>query len=486
MDIEKFLESFLQFEHENNMFERKVSGVKIWILIRFKIFYDLVRMFEINTFFETGNTKSNIVIEKNEIKRTWKDLFREKVICNQFLAQKRDIVIVPGERKYKDSDGYYKCIYTDLIDKAMTEPHYLLDKKSVDGIYAKQRSKNVLYADHNVFARRKKKKYVRKYLKKSEMEQIIIPIEKYFNIKIDAKYKKKWFDLVCEAVGSRKLFFDYYNYMLDRIKPKVIILVCYYSVPNIFLCEVAKKRGIPVIELQHGAMGRLHIAYNFFEKVKLTAFPDYIFTFGQFDKTETRFPIEDRKIIPTGYPELENNYDRYCKERSVNKERKVILFISQGISEIAEYARQLANILDAKSYKIVFKLHPKEYSNWKKLYGNFLNHFNIEVNGDYNRTIYSFLAEADWVVGSYSTVLYEATMFDAKIAVLKVSRYKSMKIIYENGRAVLVDSPQSLAQEIMEDTFIVNSNVALFEKNSIKNILDGIDKVKKENGKTKV
>ena len=104
-------------------------------------------------------------------------------------------------------------------------------------------------------------------------------------------------------------------------------------------------------------------------------------------------------------------------------------------------------------------------------------HSNIEVCGGYNKTIYEFLAEADWVIGCYSTVLYEATMFEAKIAVIKTSRYKSMKDIYENGYAMLVDSPQRLAQEIIEDTFIKNSSLNIFEKNSIKNMLNSIDEI---------
>ena len=52
-----------------------------------------------------------------------------------------------------------------------------------------------------------------------------------------------------------------------------------------------------------------------------------------------------------------------------------------------------------------------------------------------------------------------------------------MKDIYENGYAMLVDSPQRLAQEIIEDTFIKNSSLNIFEKNSIKNMLNSIDEI---------
>ena len=272
-------------------------------------------------------------------------------------------------------------------------------------------------------------------------------------------------------------YINYFNYMFHRINPKIVIFTCYYSLENMCLCEVAKENKIQTIELQHGGMGSLHIAYNFMKKVRLPNFPDYIFTFGKLDKLKTRFPINDDNIIPVGFPELECSYNKYYKKRSKSKERKIILFVSQGLIEIAKYAKYVADKLDETKYRIVFKLHPKEYGEKKNIYGKYLMHSNIEICGDYNKIIYEFLAEADWVVGSYSTVLYEATMFDTKIAVIKISRYKSMKSIYENGLAILADSPQRLVQEIVEDTFIKNSSLNIFEKDSIKNMSNAIEKI---------
>ena len=91
------------------------------------------------------------------------------------------------------------------------------------------------------------------------------------------------------------------------------MIVCYYGFKMMLLCETAKELGIPVVELQHGTMGKEHIAYNFLKKRRLKSFPDYIFTFSQYDKKAARFPLTSDRIYAVGYPEMENKIIEYKK-----------------------------------------------------------------------------------------------------------------------------------------------------------------------------
>lgn len=474
MNMEKFTDSFLQFEYEYGMFQFKMGEIKIWHLIRFQLYYHLAEQFGL------GKTLLDVVpMNKGTVQQTWRDIIREKVVCNQFRARKRDVLIFPSTGKYKDNDGYYRCKYTDLLDKAMKRSHYLLDGKSDEGVYVRQRSKNILYSDLKIFKKIYEIKNDYGSISKLELnEKIVTPIEEYYKIKIDVRFKQKWLSMINTILRIRGYFINYYNYMLNRIKPKIIIITCAYDWDKMFLCEVAKKKNIPVVELEHGAIGRLHISYNFLKKMNLPNFPDYIFTFGQLEKVRPRFPIDDNRVIPVGFPELEDCYIKCSKNHlNVKKNRKQILFVSQGIVELAQYADAVAGILDSKKYRIIYKLHPKEYGNWKDIYKGYLKNPNIEVCGDYKKTMHSFLAESDWVIGSYSTSLYEATMFDVKIALIKTTMLDDMKDLYSNGYALLVESPQQLAQEIIEDTFNMSSGISIFEKNSIRNMLKWIDKI---------
>lgn len=262
--------------------------------------------------------------------------------------------------------------------------------------------------------------------------------------------------------------------MLKKIKPKIILIAYAYGFDRMVLCEVAHKMQIPVIELQHGIITPEGVEYNFFRRMRLSSFPDYIFTFGRYEKDNIRFPIPKSHIIPTGYPELENNYNKYHKKR---RKRKIILFISQTLIEIAKFADSVARRVDSDKYQIVFQLHPFEYSCWKSTIGKYISHPNIKVIGNYNHSIYESLAQSDWVVGNYSTVLIEAQMFDVKVVILKLDMYQSVRFLYQNGYALLVDSPEQLIKEIEEDTFQPNREVSLFEKNSLEKMQENIDRI---------
>ena len=133
----------------------------------------------------------------------------------------------------------------------------------------------------------------------------------YFKINIGRETKKKWLDLINGFIDMRKYYIKYFSYMLKKIKPKIILIAYAYGFDRMVLCEVAHKMHIPVVELQHGTIGPDVVAYNFYNRMQLGSFPDYIFTFGQYEKQQTRFPIPKSHIIPTGYPELEKNYNKY-------------------------------------------------------------------------------------------------------------------------------------------------------------------------------
>jgi CDP-glycerol glycerophosphotransferase (TagB/SpsB family) len=466
----ELVEMFLEFENKYEMFNIKINGVHIWHYIRFDIYNDILH--ELSGVEVLLSSTSPI----NKADVSYEYFIRKNILCNQFFASKRDILLISHPRKYSDGNGYYKCIYTDELDKNLKQSHYILADKSVEGVYAKQRSKNVIYADLEAFNKIMGVKIQQEVIKTSEIsKKIIKPIENYFNIKIDVETKKRWHNIVVFYITGRKYYYKYYNFLLQKIKPKLIIMVVSYAFDRMVLCEVAHKKRIPVVELQHGQIHKEHIAYNFPKRMKLNSFPDYIFTFGKLFIEGIKYPIAPKNIISVGYPELEKNYKLY--RNKVKKNRKTILFISQCNFEIIKYVNILAETLDNKKYRIVFQLHPKEYFSWKNTVGKYINNKFVEVIGSYNHTVHESLGEADWVVGSYSTVLFEALMFDVKVAIMKIGQYNAAESLYINGYAILVDSPEQLIDEIQKDTFEVNKDVNIFEMNSLTKMQAAIDKI---------
>lgn len=108
---------------------------------------------------------------------------------------------------------------------------------------------------------------------------------------------------------------------------------------------------------------------------------------------------------------------------------------------------------------------------------------NIEVIGNFEHTIHESLGRADWVIGNYSTVLYEAQMFDVKVVVLKYGLYTIVEELYKYGCALLVDSPEQLVSEIEMDNFSPNKDISIFERNSLHNMQININRIIKEHYK---
>lgn len=469
MNVEEFIQSFLEFECKNKMFSVKIRDVYIWHYIRVSVYYDLVRICGFAKVVLRESRKNDLV------KTTWKNILDRYIIHNQFWAKQRDVLVIPHSRKYKDDEQYYKCIYTHLLDERLINSHYVLDTKSMENVYAVQKSHNILYCDLNLFNKIKRIKHPYEVITDAEINSKIVEvIEKYFDINVDGEAKGKWRYLINHYYNSRKDWISYYDYMLRKIKPKVIVMVVSYMFERMVLCEVAKRHKVPVVELQHGVISKDTIQYNFYQKMELPNFPDYIFSFGQFVKNDIRFPIESERIIPVGFPELERNSCLYQKNKT---SKKVILFISEsGVVEIAQYANTVVQKLNMEKYRVIFQLHPKEYYNWELTLGEYLKHSDIEIAGSFEHTIHETLAQADWVIGNYSTVLYEAQMFDAKTAVLKFGLYRNVEYLYENGYALLINSPEELVKAIEEDTFEPNKS-PLFERNSLEKMQENIDRI---------
>ena len=122
-------------------------------------------------------------------------------------------------------------------------------------------------------------------------------------------------------------------------------------------------------------------------------------------------------------------------------------------------------------------MHPKEYVSWKRDLWKYLNSTNIKVVGDFNHTIYDYLAQADWVVGIYSTVLYEATAFYTNIALLESPMSINVKKLVENGCAVMINGAEDLKKAIETKREMNTPSEEFFVKNSLYNIQDCIDHI---------
>jgi hypothetical protein len=475
MTSEELIEKFLEIEEQNHFFDLKIENIKFWMYIRFDVYTSLMENY--------GLFNRNISVDgKFDDRMDFMELIKRMTVKNQFFLAKKEVLFFSFIRKIKEN-GKFKCGFTDLLAENIGNSHYIFDMSN-DGFFYFPRSisgvKNFDIGSYKALCSQKDKIV---FDGRMLEEKIYSILDENFENALTTKQKIKINSGLVNILNERGYFRSYYRFILRRIKPKVIVLVCYYDYRMMVLCETAKELGIPVIELQHGVIGKEHISYNFFSKRKLKSFPDYIFTFSREDRETVRFPLSTSRIYAVGYPEMEHKIRKYEKLRLKARKKKKILFISQSIREIFEYAAELSKRIDLGQYEIIVKLHPREFGNWRKEFGNILKDATVTIIDNLDRDIYFYLAQADYVVGIFSTVMLEATMFDTNIIIIKKASYTYMKKLYENDMAVLIDSVEELQRIVVDNISTSNSEKTYFEKNSISNMKTAIREIMRKDKK---
>ena len=468
MNQEKFVEIFLETEYKNDFFSLDINGLKPWHYIRHEVADSILASY--------GICEIDNRIRFNEYNdRSWSQIKHQRFIGNQYYAERRDVLIIPHQRRFHSHKGYYKCLFTDQLSRSLKRSFYLLDLGDLYHGWLPMDFKEVLFWDFDDYIKKNNLKPDDQLpLNESTFEnRFVNPLKEAFcSCTIDNKYVDSWKEKTYWCLAMHDLYRSYYEFLLDKIQPKTIIIMVYYGYTWMVLCEVAKDRRIPVIELQHGQVNRNVIDYNFLGNDLMPAFPDYFFSFGELEK-EARMPIPKSHIISVGFPELECNS---VKKAERNK-RKTILFISSMKKELAKCAYQLAEILNSDQYHVIFKCHPKEVDSWRQDYGMYLENSVIEVADTMECTVHDYMSISDWVIGVSSSALYEATVFNVKIGILKISDYDYVKTLYESGEAKLFADVRELYETIVQDSFHPSKQGHFYKKNSINNMISSIEYV---------
>jgi len=478
----ELIDKFIKFEYEEDLFNKEIQGVKFWHYIRFSVYNKILK-----AGYNFG--QSHTILSRHfSIRRT---LLKFKQIPNFIFfnpiynLKHKDILVINHPRRIKD--GYfYSCIYTDIFLKNMNKSYYVLEFPYNERHYKPIKTKNLRYLDYIKLIRDFKIFYsiiliklkIREDFSKNErkyLNSLTKKINDYFELNTT---NEEFSRIIRYIILKYKFSKKYYEEILKKVCPKILIEVNSYSFNSLLFNELAKKGGIKIIELQHGSIGKDHIAYNFYKKIKLNKFPDYIFLFGEFWGKNTKFPIEKKRLIVTGFPYMENqinNYNNYNKE--INNVKN-ILFISQGTigKKLSKLAVDLNEIINQKKYKIIYKLHPGEYDRWKIEYPWLLNK-SIDVIDNNTKDIYYFFQRSKYQVGVYSTALFEGLYFDLITIIYKVNGYEYVEELYKKGYAILISSAKEIKNNLENHKKVIIDKEFFWKSNSTINILDNINKL---------
>lgn len=471
--VTEFKEKLYKIEAESGIFELEVNHIRLWQYVRWFCLVEI--LYDVTGREERTHIRRAVKVQNEKMG------IRERISRWQFLLGRKDLVLINHCRRVKEGK-YYRCFVTETILENLDCSYYVFEEDYFGCHFRPVTTKNLKYLDmkwiRKIFNRKNDStnREIRKFF-----NQIIQVFEKENGIALSQKVKKGMHDYILQKYYEMYYRTIWAKIVFSLVRPKVFIVTSPYTPDVQAMIVEAKRRNIKTIELQHG-IDPTHIAYNYLYQGKVDIFCDYMFVYGKYDKEVPRYPIARDHVIAVGYPDLEIKAE-YYKKRKRNG-RKTLLFISgdRTATILPDYAVELRKREELKEYRMIYKLHPDEYSAWKSVYPQLPNS-GLEIIDDNKHDIYYFLGQADYVIGTSSSSLYQATAFDTEIFILRGGFYKASKILYENGYAQLVTSVDMIVDKIINSVKLDRPKESYFEKNAIENIKRELNRIMMESGK---
>ena len=409
MNYEEFWERFQRAELAGGAFDVSTLGYQLYPPLRTRLYYQLAQELGI---FDDPHPASGQT-EPTELTQTPAEIFGS---CRDLL--------IPFLRKVGGADSYsesFLAAMPKLRQLEIADTEATLDIERIKA-YGAAKFDRVVYE----LMLKEKVRDVRERWEKMNrafVAEFGIDLGKF------AEFPAWWVRRYISQCMAFKEFFE-------EIGLKRIWMVNAYSHPAVVVG--AKQAGANVSEIQHGFISSSHPAYSY-PKLRIQSAPHRLLVWGEFWKQSAKLP-KGSKAIVTG-PSLALARQRN-KAREVAKKPGSILFTSQGAigdQLFAEACRWSELLPDAQ---VTFRLHPNEspeHYEAKQRPGN------LKISHK-DPTFLELLAETEFLVGVFSTTLYEGLSFGAKVVVLPLSGYENALPAIERGSMQLAPAaPDSVA-----------------------------------------
>ncbi len=433
------------------------DGFILWIKIRYEIFRILL---DKNIY-----TQKNIQINKSTFikilsrKFTNLNYYFQLLLNNPHTKNKyyEGIIISTSNTCVKKEDGRYISKINNFFNNLKPGKNLNLFY-SFNGKYKKTYISDFAYADFfSIFATvRSKIRNKSKSIDKENVRLLILFLHNHIGNLLEANELSKIENELNKYISTHYYFKEMVMRLIQKTKAKYLVLedANYGAGDKATILFAANQMNIVTIEVQHGT---LDIAFQYGENIlKDPLFKDhktkYLLTFGKYwnhfiQSTTTGFDI--------GFPYIEDTYLKSNKPGSKEK----LLFVSQGeyTNQLIPIAEELAAKLKGSSSEIIYRIHPLENENDEKYIPlKHLSNVSFSSGGD----IYPLLIESKYIVGSYSTLLFEAALFNKSVLIHKnelSDEYipKELGVWFNNINELyyLIDNSNETQQQSMNQLF---------------------------------
>ncbi len=461
------IDTFLDIEKEYNLYELSINGVNYWNYCRFTIWNEQIVASKLAL--STAH-----IVKKNNLFSKLGKLFKYR--SSRDISGK-DILILNHPRRVLNN-GVYECIYTDELAKNLDSYVFWEESANMNHMYPVP-SSPIIYSDYAEMIcgyylmlkmKRCKKEYVA--LKNEiapKIDEVISRLENVYDWQCDRDSLYRLFIVTIWKINFLRPRFEK---VINRIKPRLVLSVVGYSNVHMLICEIARRHGIKVAELQHGTMDALHAGYHYAEVGGIDQFADYFLTYSDYWSKQLSIPIKSDNIISVGFPYFERKVME-IRKKYVGKS-DALLFISQGAygKQLSQFAVSISKDERFRDIDVIYKLHPGEYHEWRQRY-SWLADSNIRVIDSNEYSVYDCFAMARVQIGCTSTAIYEGLGFGLRTLILKTKNSVSMAGLIDEGYASYIESVDDIYDALKVDNTYVSAD-SFWKKDAMDNLISEV------------
>jgi len=417
----EIISRILDAEEKSGVYRINYRKNLIWPFYRMYFYYKYLKSKA-----NIGDIGSNqYEISKKTIKKYINFILKSRLI-RIFIPAKKDFMIFSSQR-YKNENEIYTA---DLI-KILNE-NYL----NISFTNRFEFKEGAIYLDTI--------KIIFKFFSKILLfvnKRIPTEVESFFNsLVVDNSFRLHYKRFQTEYI----FWYKFYSLILWIQNPKKIFVV--NGIALVPLTAAAEKKGIEIIEFQHGIINQFHLGYHFPNRSRGTFFPNKLLVFSSFWKSKASFP-KGTEIISIG-----NKY--FFSDRNLDNKTNSVLIIGDGIlyKELIKFVQINLDFFKKNGFKVIYKLHPGEVERWQTRYGELFQMFKnneIKVVSE-DPSIRELLAECKYVIGVNSTSIYESIDSGCKTIVLDCQGWEYYEDEISNGIIKKHNSTQPLKMSDLE------------------------------------
>ncbi|WP_319549674.1 hypothetical protein [Desulfogranum marinum] len=444
---------YYQFEAETAIAKFFCRGIPVWEILRFPLFQLLCNKAGV---LDLGHAATPRTL--GNCLRSCRNIVNSRFSSALRLPKQSDCLILGHPRLIKNQQGHYEDPYSELYFNNSGYSTCFVER-AFQGTHLIPRSPGYRYKYDDIVFKANRSRATLSILEKAsflEFEKTFYSITG-FSVDIVGATRR--------ALGRREVLLPYFEKLLKKIKPKLGVVVIAYQCPEFI--EACRMFGIPVLEIQHGVISNYHFGYHQNVSMPTLYYPDHLWLWGGYWKSSATF-ADKINLDVVGF----SLFERYRHLQTKKKQSKCI-FISQGSigRKISEKAIELRK--KKPDLEIYYKLHPSEFDDWEEKYKDLCRN-RITILGRNDGSLYDWLGRMHFVVGAYSTALFEAACLGCRVGVLDLPGVEYMQPLISQGGAYALRKGFS-GFFSCEGPFVFDEN-SIFEPYSEQNVVSMLNK----------